>query len=84
MSQVEEIRNISTNMCLLILALMNDGMQHRKESITETIINMGIIPDEMNSAEFDNLLGKIHGHGGYSVNGKCSICLGIVEVTNAN
>lgn len=80
--QKQLTRNMS-NMSLLILALMDDGMQHKKESIVQTILDMNIIPDNMNSAEFDNLLEKIHGHRGYSVDGKCSICLRIIEVENA-
>lgn len=64
---------------MLMLALMNDDspMQHHKTVITIETLTLAEahriwdIPDEA----FKQLLESIRGHGGVSVDGKCSVCL---------
>lgn len=67
---------------MIVLALMNDNMLHHKDSITKTVAEMCL--DGLDEVEFDELRKNINGHGGISVDGKCSICLGVLETTNVN
>jgi len=58
---------------LIMLALMNDGMNHHKDAIINTVSTMNI--NELDEVEFDELWKNTNGHSGESRNGMCSVCL---------
>lgn len=58
---------------LIMLALMNDGMNHHKDAVINTISTMNL--NELDEVEFDELWKNTNGHGGKDMDGFCSVCL---------
>lgn len=68
-------------MKLIMLALMNDGMEHHKDAIIDSVSKINL--DSLCEIEFNELWKNMNGHGGKSIDGHCSVCLDFLSTIKA-